>query len=177
MSKAPLLVPAPPFHDVVALQQAMQAIYDSAPDPPTQLDLWVKFYGFSSLEEWMAMPCSSRTGVVGTMKSEWFDLFPFVDLSTSKVEFDDLFVTPDGYKIGFFGRWTASCNGPCKLIDGTIIDLAGKSFQGLRYAYTIAFSPETKKAVRFDGVFDMAEWGRLMGSKEYSLAAANGLFY
>ena len=92
---ASMSVPAP-FHDAAALQQAMQAMYDTA-DTATQLGLFMKFYGFSSIEEWMATPCSSRTGVVGTLKSEWFDLFPFVDLSTSKVEFEDLFVSSDGY--------------------------------------------------------------------------------
>jgi hypothetical protein len=42
---------------------------------------------------------------------------------------------------------------------GQTIDLTGKSYRDLRYAYRLSFSRGTNKAILFEGLFDVGEWG------------------
>jgi hypothetical protein len=82
-------------------------------------------------------------------------------------------ISGGGYTIFVWARWSGKCIGKATFPNGATVDLAGKSFEGLRYVYRLTIDPTSKKVVLFQGVFDLAEWGRLMGSPEYvQLSAA-----
>lgn len=137
----------------------------------------IAFYGVSSMDEMMAIPARTNSGELGTMGSCWFGMFPFVDMATQWVETDDVGLCEGGYALLFWGRWNGECVGPATLPNGVTIDLTGKSFRNLRYAYRLTFSPDTKKAILFEGLFDIAEWGRLMDSPAYATASAHAPVY
>lgn len=125
----------------------------------------------------MAIPARTNSGALSTMAAAWFAIFPFVDMNDQTVEVDPIFLGDDGYTMLFWGRWAGTCNAAFDLPNGESIDLAGRSFEGLRYAYRLSFSRETKKVVCFEGLFDLADWGRLLDSPELSVAAARSSLY
>jgi hypothetical protein len=168
--------PTAPFTDVATLEEFFRTrLY--GPDVSVQFASAFAFYGVGSMEELMAMPACMNSGSLSSFGVAWFGIFPFVDMNTQSVQVDDVLVGDQGYAVLFRGRWSGRCNAAFKLPSGESIDLAGKSFAGLRYAYKLSFSRETKKAILFEGLFDVAEWGRLMGSKEFALAAARYSLY
>ena len=52
------------------------------------------------------------------------------------------------------------------------MDLAGREWKDLRYAYVLTFNKQSKKVEKFEAVVDLSEWGRLMGSTTLAAALA-----
>jgi hypothetical protein len=77
----------------------------------------------------------------------------------------------------FWGRWSGECVGPMTMPSGQTIDLTGESYRDLRYAYRLSFSRGTNKTILFEGLFDVGEWGRLMGSPEFASVAGRTAMY
>ena len=168
---------APPFTDGVALTSYLvERIYGPGPHDD-RLGHWFEFYGVANMDELMAIPARLNSGELGTYFSCWFALFPFVDLTTTTVEVDEVAIGGDGYSFIFWGRWNGECAGSAVMPDGSSIDLTGTSFEGLRYSYRLSFDRLTKRAILFEGLFDVSEWGRLMGSSEFAVAAATRPIY
>ena len=167
---------SPPFSDAANLRRYLAEKHYSR-DPSEAVAHMVAFYGVSSFEELMAVPARTNSGALGTLATCWFGLFPFVGPADQWVEVDDIGITNDGYTMLFWGRWSGECSGPTTLPDGESIDLTGKSYRDLRYAYRLSFSPDTKKAVLFEGLFDVGEWGRLMDSPEFARAVGESSLY
>ncbi len=165
-----------PFTDLRALKRYVTTkVYSS--DPNEAFEHLFAFYGATSIEELLAIPARTNSGELGTIGACWIALFPFVDMATQRVETDDVLVSDDGYTMVFWGRWNGDCISPATMPSGESIDLTGKSFRNLRYAYRLTFSPKTKKAILFEALVDVAEWGRLMDSPEYAVASASAPIY
>jgi hypothetical protein len=167
---------SPPFTDALELRTYLAENHYSR-DPNEAGAHMMAFYGASSLDELMSVPARTNSGAEGTLATCWFGLFPFVDLAQQWVEVDDIGITNDGYTMLFWGRWNGECVGPVTMPNGQTIDLTGKSYRNLRYAYRLSFSRETNKAVLFEGLFDVGEWGRLMGSPEFASVAGQTAMY
>lgn len=166
----------PPFTDAGRLKTYLaEKVYSRNPEEAFAHTF--AFYGVSDMDELMALPARTNSGELETMGSCWFGLFPFVDMASQWVEVDEAAIGRDGYSLLFWGRWNGECVGSATLPSGETIDLAGKSFRDLRYAYQLAFSPESKKANLFEGLFDIAEWGRLMDSPAFAVASAQTAIY
>lgn len=88
-------------------------------------------------------------------------------------------VGDDGYSVIFWGRWSGHCkpDGSSSFRDGSVISLAGNEFKDLRYAYKLTFDKESKAVTLFEGLYDTAELGRLMGSPAHALAVAINPLY
>lgn len=168
--------PSAPFEDVDVLKQFLRTKMYSR-DSSVAFAAAFDFFKVASMDELMALPAKTNSGSLTVMGASWWGLFPFVDMANQHAEVDDVFVGDDGYTVLFWGRWTGTCNGDWQTPNGEAIDLRGKSFENLRYAYKLTFSRETRKAILFEGLFDLAEFGRLMGSTEYATAAADRSLY
>lgn len=168
--------PTAPFTDVQRLTEFLKTkVY--GPDLNQAFASAMALYGAGSMDELMALPARTNSGALSTLAAAWFALFPFVDMSNQSVQVDEVFVGNDGYTMMFWGRWTGVCRGSFVTPGGESIDLDGKTFAGVRYAYRLTFSPTTKKAILFEGLVDPAEWGRMMGSPELALASAKTSLY
>lgn len=170
------IIPSAPFTEIGPLKEFLQTKFYGT-DPEVMFPSIFAFYKVASMEELMAIPGRANSGSLSTMGACWFALFPFVDMNHQHVDVDDVFVGNDGYTILFWGRWSGACGGTYTLPNGESIDMAGKSFKNLRYAYRLTFSRETGKPILFEGLFDVAEWGRLMGSPELALAGSAASLY
>ena len=165
-----------PFTDVGALKGYVAGkVYST--DQNEAFEHLLAFYGAASVEDLLAIPARTNSGELGSLGTCWPAMFPFVDMATQRVETDDVLVSDDGYTMVFWGRWNGDCIAPATMPSGQSIDLAGKSFRNLRYAYRLTFSPETKKAILFEALVDVAEWGRLMDSPDYAAASAAAPIY
>ena len=169
-------VPAAPFSDAAELKTFMQeAVYNR--DLQVSFASLIKFWGMASMEEVTAVPTACNSGKLGTFQTAWIGLFTFVDFSKQWVNVDDVFIGDDGYAVLFWGRWHGACNGSFTFADGTKVDLAGKTFANLRYAYKLTFGRTTNKVEKFEGLFDASEFGRLLGSPEYARTAGQQSIY
>jgi hypothetical protein len=170
------VTPSAPFNDVAQLKQYVTNQMYSR-DPQVSFPAAFSLFKVASMEELMALPARTNSGSLTVMGASWWALFPFVDMATAYVEVDDVLVSNDGYSVVMWGRWNGVCTAAYELPNGESIDLAGKSFKDLRYAYRLTFNRETKKAELFEGLFDLAEFGRLMGSPAYAAASSGASLY
>ena len=168
--------PTAPFTDVAELTQYFRTKLYSR-DHGERVASFLEFYGVASGAELMAIPAQTNSGARSTFGKAWFAIFPFVDAVEQSVDVDSVFVGDEGYTIMFWGRWNGRCNASFTLPDGEVVELAGKSFEGVRYAYKLTFSRETKKVILFEGLWDVADWGRMMGSPAFAIGSARCSLY
>ena len=79
---------------------------------------------------------------------------------------DDVLIGDEGFSVFIYARYCGGQNsglkGKVKFTDGSEVEVAGKSFTNLRDGYHLQFDRQTKKVVKFSGMMDFSELGRLM---------------
>jgi len=98
-------------------------------------------------------------------------------VKTAKIDLDEVMASQDGYTILVWARCAATLKGPWSFPDGTGIDCTGRTVKDLRYAYKLAFSPVTNKAIKFEGLSDFLDWARLADLPALAGAMANCPMY
>ena len=160
-------VPVAPFTDVVALKRFLQEnVYSS--DLQVAFGSYLHFWGAASFDEVGKVPATCNSGALSSFKAAWTDLYAYVDMTKQSADVDDVFVGDDGYTVLVRTRWHGVCNGAYTFQDGTTVDLAGKTFANWRSSYKLTFGRASKKVEKFDGLADLREWGRVLGSPEFS---------
>lgn len=163
-----------PFTDAAALKAALVDAYADH-----TFGLMLKLWRVENYAELLATPASCNSGRVTTLAESWLTLFPFVDRTPggNNVAIDDVAIGGEGYTVIVWARWSGTCVGAAKFPSGAIVDLTGHSFSNLRYCYRLTFDRATGRVALFEGLYDIAEWGRIMGSPHYALLASTAPVY